>query len=251
MERLNGAAAPLFFKMVLETMLKNQIDNLISTISPDLLEKFNKILIQDSSSMDLNERLSPFFKGSGGRASKASAKIDVIYDFKAKRFEYLKLTDHSEADQTLGLNALDHLASNDLIIRDLGYLRMDSVVKIDAIKAFFLSRFKNNTCVYLNYDDADEMDFAEYLRKNSALLNVIDIRVFITKSRVSVRLVAYRLPAEISAERRRKAHATAKKQGRNLSKKSLALLDFSIFITNVPLEVWEAGVIGTIYRLRW
>lgn len=85
MERLNSEAAPRFFKMILKNVLKVQLDSFLSSISPDLLEKFTKILMQDSSSIDLNTKLSAFFKGSGGRASKASVKIDVIYDFKAKK----------------------------------------------------------------------------------------------------------------------------------------------------------------------
>lgn len=251
MERLNSEAAPRFFKMVFEDILKVQLDSFASEIPPQLLTLFPKFLLQDSSSIDLNAKLSDFFKGSGGRASKACAKLDVIYDFKAKRYEHIELTDHSVADQKLGLNILEYLVPNALVIRDLGYLRMDCIVKIDAMKAFFLSRFKNNTCVYLNKQDEEQLDFAEYLHKHHKNTNVVDIEVFITEVKVPVRLIAYRVPENISVERRRKAQATAKKQGRTLTKKSLTLLDFSIFITNVPKVIWPAEVVGTIYRLRW
>lgn len=251
MERLNSEASPRFFEMVFKNVLKNQFDGFAAEIPPDRLTMFTKILLQDSSSIDLNAKLSPFFKGSGGRASKASAKIDVIYDFKAKQYEQIILTDHSEADQKLGLSILDFLEPNSLVIRDLGYLRMDCIVKIDAMGAFFLSRFKNNTCVYLKKEDKNQLDLAEYLYKNHRDKNVVELEVYITKAKVLVRLIAYRVPNEVSVERRRKAHATAKKQGRTLTKKSLSLLDFSIFITNVPKEVWPAEVVGTIYRIRW
>lgn len=251
MERLNDEAAPRFFKKIFKEILKVQLDNFSLKVPPDLLVQFTKILIQDSSSIDLNAKLSKFFKGSGGRASKASAKIDVIYDFKSKRYEQIKLTDHSEADQKLGLSILDYLVPDALIIRDLGYLRMDCILKIDAMKAFFLSRFKNNTLVYLNKDDPAELDLADYIYRNCRGKNVIELKAFITVSRVPMRIIAYLVPEDIAAERRRKAHATAKKQGRTLTKKSLALLDYSIFITNVTKEVWPAEVVGTIYRLRW
>jgi hypothetical protein len=59
------------------------------------------------------------------------------------------------------------------------------------------------------------------------------------------------VPEDISAKRRRIAHATAKKQGRTLSQKSLTLLNFSIFITNVSGKIWPPEVVGTIYRIRW
>jgi len=251
MERLNSKEASCFFKMIFEKILKTQLDNFFSDIPPKLLECFTKVLFQDSSLIDLNEKLSKFFKGSGGRASKASAKIDVIYDFKAKRFQQIKLTDRSKADQKLALDALDFLTPNSLIIRDLGYLRMDCLIKIDEIKAFFLSRLKNNTCIYLDKEDTKELDLGEYLYKNCRRNNVVEIDAYITRAKVRVRLIAYRVPEEIAAQRRRNAHLTAKRQGRTLSKKSLILLDFSIFITNVPQEIWPALVVGTIYRLRW
>jgi len=251
MERLNSEAAPRFFEMVFKNILKVQLDDFVSAVPPDLLILFSKILLQDSSSIDLNAKLSKFFKGSGGRASEASLKIDVIYDFKAKQFEQIKLTDHSEADQKLGLNIFDFLEPNALVIRDLGYLRMDCIIKIDAMMAFFLSRFKNNTCVYLNKGEVDQLDLADHLYTNHKNKNVIELDVYITNNKVPVRLIAYRVPDEVSAGRKRKAHATAKKQGRTLTKKSLNLLAFSIFITNVPKEVWPAEVVGTIYRIRW
>lgn len=251
MERLNSEAAPHFFEMVFKNILKVQFDDFISAVPPDLLISFTKILLQDSSSIDLNAKLSAFFKGSGGRASEASLKIDVIYDFKAKQFEQIKLTDHSEADQKLGLDILNFLEPNTLVIRDLGYLRMDCIIKIDTMRAFFLSRFKNNTCVYLNKEDMDQLDLAEHLYKNHKNKNVVELDVYITNNKVPVRLIAYRVPDEVSAERKRKAHATAKKQGRTITKKNLNLLAFSIFITNVPKETWPAEIVGTIYRIRW
>lgn len=251
MERLNSPTTTHFFKMIFENILKTQLDDFCSELSPDLLGFFKKVLIQDSTSIELNEKLSEFFKGSGGRASKSSAKIDVIYDFKAKKYEHITITDHRIADQVLSFDALDFLSENSLIIRDLGYLRADCIVKIQELGAFFLSRIKNNMSVYLNKEDSTQFDLAEYLLKKCKNKCVIEMNVYLTKVKVPVRLIAYRAPQHIVDERRRKAHATAKKQGRTLTKKSLALLDFSIFITNVPKEIWPAEVVGTIYRLRW
>jgi hypothetical protein len=251
MERLNNETTVFFLKDIFEKLLANQFDSFTKNISPKLLARFSKILIQDSSTCDLNQKLAPVFKGSGGRASKSSIKLDVIYDFKAKRFEQIKLTDRSEADQKLGWKILNYLIPGTLVIRDLGYLRMDCIQKIVEGGAFFLSRMKNNTCVFLNETDLEQLDLAEYLHENFRKASVIDEQVYITEKKVPARLVAYRVPEEISAQRRRTAHAKAKKEGRTLSQKSLTLLDFSIFITNVPIEIWPAEVIGTIYRIRW
>lgn len=251
MERLNNESAVIFTKTIFEKFLKNQFDSFTKDILPELLSPFSKILIQDSSVCDLNSKLAPIFQGSGGRASKASLKLDVIYDFKAKRFEHIKLTDRSEADQKLGCKILDCLTPGALVIRDLGYLRMDCILKIVGVCGFFLSRMKNNTCVYLNEADIEQLDLSKYLHEKFRKSDVVDIKVYITAEKVWVRLVAYRVPEEVRAQRRRAAHAKAKKEGRKLSEKSLTLLDFTLFITNVSIEVWPSEVIGTIYRIRW
>ena len=251
MERINSKSAECFLKSIFKQVLKNQFDKLSENISPNLLSFFSKVLIQDSSNCDLHQKLAPIFRGSGGRASKSSLKLDVIYDFKAKRFEDITLNEGSVADQTLASNIIGYISQKSLIIRDLGYLRIDCVSKIVEIGAFFLSRMKNNTRIYLNEKDTEQLDLAQYLHENLRKTNVVDMKVYITSEKMGVRLIAYRVPEEIAAQRRRAAHAKAKKEGRTLTERSLTLLDFSLFITNVPEEIWPPGVVGTIYRIRW
>lgn len=251
MERINNESAMCFLKNVFENILKNKFDDFAMNVLPNLLSSFSKILIQDSSSCDLNQMMAPFFRGSGGRASKSSLKLDVVYDFKAKRFEHITLNEGSVADQALAKKIIEYITPCSLVIRDLGYLRIDCILKIIESGAFFLSRMKNNTCVYLNREDTEQLDLADYLHKNFRKANVVDVKVYITAAKVSVRLIAYRVPEEIAAQRRRAAHAKAKKEGRALSAKSLTLLDFSLFITNVSGEIWPPEVVGTIYRIRW
>lgn len=251
MERLNSESAERFLRSAFEKLLKNQFDSFATNVSPTLLSFFSKVLIQDSSSCDLNQKLSPIFRGSGGRASKSSLKLDVIYDFKAKRFEHITLNEGCVADQALATKAIEYITPNSLIIRDMGYLRIDCILKVIRAQAFFLSRLKNNTCVYLNEQDIEQLDLAKYLHENFRNARVVDLKVYITAAKVCVRLIAYRVPFEIAAQRRRAMHAKAKKEGRTLSEKSLTLLDFSLFITNVSEDIWPSGVVGTIYRIRW
>jgi hypothetical protein len=251
MERLNSESAMQFLKETFKLLLNNQFTKFIQGISADLLIPFSKILIQDSTRCDLNQKLSPIFKGSGGRASKASLKLDVIYDFMAKEFEHITLHNGSIADQSLANKIMEYVKSNSLIIRDMGYLRVDCILKIVEANAFFLSRMKNNMCVYLNKEDAEQLDLAKYLHDNFRRAKIIDMTVYITATKIPVRLVAYKVPPEIANKRRRDAHLRAKKEGRTLTQKSLILLDFSLFITNVLEEIWPAALIGTIYRIRW
>ncbi|MFI5343217.1 MAG: IS4 family transposase [Chlamydiales bacterium] len=251
MERLNNESAVNFLKDVFEAVLNNHYTKIVKETSPQLLVPFSKILIQDSTRCDLNQKLWNAFKGSGGRASKSSLKLDVIYDFKIKKFESITLHNGSIADQSLAHKIIEHITPNTLIIRDMGYLRVDCISSIVEAKAFFLSRMKNNMCVYLNEQDTEPLDLAKYLHENFRKAEIVERMVYITADKVAVRLVAYRVPPEIAAKRRRTAHTKAKKEGRTLTQRSLTLLDFSLFITNVLAEIWPVEIIGTIYRIRW
>ena len=249
MKRINNENAVDFLKSVYSKIMNDKVLKL-DEISPSLLEPFSKVLLQDSSTVILDEKLQVHFKGSGGRASKASAKFDVIYDYKAKEYEAIRLTDQREADQKLALNIDDVLTENSLVIRDLGYLRIDSLIQIIAKQAFFLSRLRSNVLVYLNREDKNPVDLSVYLTKHCKHC-VFDQTVFITAEKLQVRLVAYKAPEEVVNKRRRDAIAIAKKQGRTLQESTLKFFAFTVFITNVSTDIWKAEVIGTIYRVRW
>lgn len=249
MKRINSESAVNFLKTVYSKILNEKL-LILDEIPTPLLQPFSKVFLQDSSTVTLHEKLQDNFKGSGGRASKASAKFDVIYDYKAKEYVEIKLTDQRDADQKLGLRIERVLIENSLVIRDLGYLRVDSLMQIIAKKAFFLSRLRSDILVYLNQEDESPVDLGAYLARHCKH-GVLDQEVFITNEKLRVRLVAYKAPEEIVNKRRRDAKATAKKQGRTLKDSTLNFFSFTVFITNVPVEIWKAEVIGTIYRVRW
>ena len=138
MKRINNSNTVEFLKTVYARIMGSKLE--VEQISPALLNNFSKILIQDSTTITLHEKLQESFKGSGGRASSAFAKLDVIYDYKAKTYEDIRLTDQCEADQRLALRIESVLTENALVIRDLGYLRVDSLQQIINRGAFFYTK---------------------------------------------------------------------------------------------------------------
>jgi hypothetical protein len=81
--------------------------------------------------------------------------------------------------------------------------------------------------------------------------SVIDLPVYMGHERVGCRFLAYRLPAPVVQERRRKALEEARKKGRQLSQEYLDWLSFGFYVTNISEQVWPPKVVGTVYRLRW
>ncbi len=141
---------------------------------------------------------------------------------------------------------------NDLVLRDLGYFTLKSLIGIGGKNAFFLSRLLKSVNVYFSDDnDATPVNLPEYLDKKYGQLSVTELSVYLGEEKLSCRLVAYRLPDEVVKERCGKARSTAQKKGRQLSKDYLNRLRFGFFVTDVPSEIWEPEVVGTVYRLRW
>lgn len=78
-QRINSKPALAFMKACFGKVLKEIIKKDFTALS-DLhnLSGFNRVLIEDSTKAELHEKLSPYFKGTGGAASKSAVKIDYI-----------------------------------------------------------------------------------------------------------------------------------------------------------------------------
>ena len=142
--------------------------------------------------------------------------------------------------------------SGSLQINDLGYFSLEQFASWEKNGIYHLSRLSNSVNVYLSQEDDEAIDLPRHINKNFANCNIVDLKVFIgANEKLPIRLVIYRLPQEVVSERRRKANAVAKKKGRTPTQKHMQWLEFAFFITNVPQEVWQPEIIGTIYRIRW
>lgn len=143
-KRINSPAASALMKGVLNELLI-KVHEQMTWFCPKLAEGikgFNRILIQDSSIMMLNEKLEEKYKGTnrGGCTGKAQVKIDLITDISKGILIDAKLFKGSEPDRSFAERLLSIVKEGDLIIRDLGYFTINAFQKILEANAFFLSR---------------------------------------------------------------------------------------------------------------
>jgi hypothetical protein len=251
-QRINNGNAVNYLKEVLRLALQENLKLAEEKSSPSLLAPFNRVFLEDSTGMSLHEKLADEFRGSGGSASKAALKINLIYDFKGHVIQELSITHGTVPDQSRAGAIVDLLEKADLVIRDLGYFSVKSLADISAKKAFFLSRLLKQVAVYLCPEsNAPAVDLVNYLDKKFPNQSMIDLDIYLGQERLPCRLIVYRAPEVVINERIRKANANANKKGRQLSNSYKQWLKFTFFVTNVSREVWPPDVIGTIYRLRW
>lgn len=209
-------------------------------------ERFQRVLLHDSTVETLPEHLASAFPGSSNaRRRYAALKLQFICDLLHSQVLHLSLSGFTRNDQAASPDVLQLVQPGDLIIRDLGYFVLKVLEQIGLKGAFFLSRYRHGVSVLDSKSDL-LLDLASHLRPGQSL----DRHVFLGAERVAVRLVAHPVPEAVANERRRKARAN--RDGRCVpSKDKLYLLGWNIFVTNVPAEVWPLKAIQPIYRLRW
>lgn len=251
-ERVNSPGAVNYLKQILAVAMTKALEPVGTNIAPELLEHFSRIFIQDSTQFTLHEKLAEKFKGSGGSASSSGGKIDLVYEFKTQTFFKIQVSEGSRPDQSRATDFLEWVQKKDLLIRDLGYFSLKSIQECIAHEVYYLSRLLPSVDVYLTADSTEPLNLPKYINEHYQDKSVIELAVFIGKTtKIPTRLILYRLPQEVVNKKRYEARKTAQKKGKAPTKHHLAMLEFNLFITNVPSEIWSASVVGTIYRLRW
>lgn len=259
-KRINSEPAATLMEKIFEKTLQvimNHMKHVItfSKSNLELLNHFSNVYLQDSSECALDPALSEEYKGSGGGSGNgkndASVKVDLIYEYKRKILSYFKVTDRREPDVTLGENILQFINKGDLVIRDLGYSCIHVFKQIQESGAFFLSRLHASLSVYSNIEDTQSVSLGSFLKKKAKKSGVVDVMIYLSKQMFHCRMIAYQVPLEIERNRREEYLKECKKRKRTPNKEYIKRLSFTIFITNVPVTIWSAEVVGTVYRLRW
>ena len=224
----------------------------VGTVCEDgLFAAFGRVHIVDSTGFGLPESLKAEFPGAGGSGSKAGAKIQLVWDYKSQTFEHFALIPWNVPDNKYVDTVVNLAQRHSLFLFDLGYFKLAAFAQIAAAQAYFLSRFPHQTTLReVSGSRTQPLDLPQCLGPDSRAL--LEKAVLLgTHDQVTARLIAVRMPEAIVNERRRQAHAVAKKHGYTPSQAHLTLLGWNLFVTNVPVTVWPPQTIGTVYSFRW
>jgi hypothetical protein len=135
-QRINSEGSVKFLEETLKQTIQENLKFHKENVDVKLLAPFNRIFLEDSTQGVLHEKLADEFKGSGGSASEAAVKIDLVYEYKQDTIHELLVCSGATADQSLTGSFLDQLKPNDLILRDLGFFKVKSFVKIETQNAY-------------------------------------------------------------------------------------------------------------------
>ncbi len=213
-----------------------------------ILHQFSHIYILDSSIIALPESLVDEYPGSGGNASSASLKIQLLFEFLYGNLEQVVFQPGREPDQVYA-DYLPLIKPGALTMMDLGYFKLDRFKEM-ASEGYFLSRYLPGT--RLLTPEGTPIDLLPLLRANPN--QSLDVSVLLGKQdkhQLPVRLIAIPLSKEAADRRRYKTKQAAKRRGQPISKQRLALLGWLIFVTNVPESMLSVEQVALLYRVRW
>ena len=179
-----------------------------------------------------------------------------MLDYKSGKYESIVTTNGITPDQSYIDEAVKQINAGDLLIADLGYSKQEAMIDISERGGYFLSRLNHRIGLYKQAEDEslEKFDLVAELKKATALgIGFCEFEVWLSKDdrRLKIRLIAEKMPDDVSNERRRKARKTAKKKGRNPTKKHMFLLGWGLYITNVEAERLKAESVSLLYSLRW
>ena len=251
-ERMNSDGAVAFLEAGLERSLKETTHQQSAAMTMAWLEPFLRVLLQDSTQLQIHEKMADTFKGSGGNASAACVKVDYSYDVKSEKAEHIAIRQGADSDQGFAEDLAARVQKGDLVIRDLGYFCLSFFAYLTSIGAYFLSRLSFNVNVYLTADADEPVKLIQHINRFGNGEKTMEFNMFLgQKQRIPIRLIVYRLPSDVYRKRQKSAIKAAKRKGRRISLSYLKFLKYTFFITNVPAALWPMEAVGTVYRLRW
>ncbi len=244
-KRLNKKAV-VFIKSILEAVLKLK---LMEGSTQELLGGFSSVKILDATSFQLPGELCEHYRGFGGGASKSGIKTHYQVSITNTDDMALEVVRGTSPDPCTSLMGGD---SGELLLFDLGYFDLNTLGKIAQDNAWYVSRIKYNTQIWIETPNGfDRLSWQEQIKKMQ-VGQIEEIAVYLGMQRkVKTRLIIERVPDKIAHQKRRKLKTDKVNKRKNLSKGRLAFCDVNAFITNTTEKQLKTEHVRSIYGLRW
>ena len=219
-----------------------------------ILRRFTGVYVQDSTTVALPDDVAAAWPACGNSKEPdvATARVKLQVRLELTRGTVAGPVPHAgrasdRATVTLGTA----LPAGALFIADLGYFSLPYLRTLGDDGVFWLSRLQVQTAVFT--PDGQRLDLLAWLREHATTPTVaVDQPVLLgVGQHLPARLLAVRVPPEVSATRRRKLKAEARQRGKTVSDARLARADWTILVTNVPGERLTTAEARILARAGW
>jgi hypothetical protein len=174
-------------------------------------------------------------------------RLHIAIDLVRLHLVYVKVTNEHEGEH------LDHypLQDGDVVVLDRGYNQAQMWIDHADRGVSLIVRYNPHS---LNLYDAEgqKIDVEAVLRKTTATEVCLPVYVRSKKNEyIKGDLHARRLPPAQAAQARNRARAEARKKGRTVQQRTLALAEWVLLFTTLAPEVLPTETVMALYRVRW
>lgn len=243
-ERMNSPQASRFLHQLLLKGVSYLVQSyLVQSYSErdDRLAWFNGVYIQDSSRIDLPDKLNAIWRGTS--KDQATLKIQAVLDYQRGVFD-LTLADGRAHDCSLQTTTFP---SGSLRLADLGYFKVKVFDQLNEQYIWWVSRLPARAGIW---QGDHVIHAAKWLAQHDQ--DCLDVPIELTAQRLACRLIAIRVPEEVAKERRHRVREAAKARKKSqLQSETLALCEWTLLVTNLPQDQFSPQDVLALQRLRW
>ena len=242
-----GPTAAALLARVLSAAIEQVI--VADPVAIPLVRRFTGVFVLDSSTIALPDGLADHWAGCGGRVaqgSQAALKLTVCLDLCAGGLTGPIVSAGRAQDRASSLQQAP-VPAGAVRVSDLGFWSLAVFRQIAADGAYWLSRFHHQTAVFTPTDT--RLDLPGWLNQQGTQVDFA-IRLG-SEARLPARLLGVRVPQAVADERRRKLHAAAKREGKTPPALRLALVGWTLLVTNLPPAQVSLAEALVLARARW
>lgn len=186
--------------------------------------------------------------GRNAKGTNGLWRIHASFALPAEQFDFLELTDETGGER------IDRVpvVSGELRMADAAFLQIDQIGEVIQQGADVLVRGSWRHARWLD-ENGGSIDILTELKKVEAQ-GSFDRAMWVGRQKdkpIKMRVAALHKPPAAVAEARRKAKLAAKKQGRQVSEKTLYACEWVILVTSLTQEAFSTEEIFKLYRMRW
>lgn len=229
----------------LQAVLYECIEQVIKAqpIDTSILSRFSGVYVIDSTVLVLPEALISIWEGCEGSV----LKLSVCWEMLSGQLVSVHLHDGIEHDQRAPLQGMS-LPHHAIRLADLGYFKLDVLQQYDQDGVCWITRYKVGTTL-LN-QTGQKLDLLSLLSCHAE--EVLDLSVQLGAShQISCRLIAQRVPADKLCQRQQQLRDWESRKQTKASPLKWALLAWSIYLTNAPVDQLKPTEVMLMARVRW
>lgn len=263
-QRFNQAAVAylreVFRALLAQKLCANQ------SLPANLMSTFKRIRILDATVFQLPDRFALHYQGSGGSSNTAGVKIQLEYDLLSGQFLNVQVGPGKNNDKTYGTSCLETVEAGDLCLRDLGYFDLGDLQTIHDKEAYYISRLKINTRIYIKNPEPEYFKNGTLKKQTEYIqLDMTQMKADLTPGetievheayighiqKLPTRVIIHRLTDDQTQTRLQNQAIREKKKGIVMKEKSKRLMGMNVYITNTSVEEVPTDDVHALYSLRW